>query len=251
MTKKDKEMLPHVQGYVRAVAADRLRRDGFVSFKERDCAWYRVVNNEVIQTLYFFTKFPYIPIILNVGYGIHPLYVEPFYPSGVNYVRISNDEVMRETLIMSAKSNRSYSSDIMVECPNDEYKGFDIIEEILQKMDSVNTAEKAYLNHKARYERAGTYWAASMDFFDEAIRYNDTDIFELCMSPLEKEIKTWNGWAEARGRKGKIADNLDHLALQKQALLTGNRDEVLSALQARQRKIVKALKRNVGIQVQV
>ena len=242
----EKQLLSlHAQQYIRKLFAERLRQEGFVSYRGQDFAWYRVINNEVIQTLYFYATFICLPAIMEVGCGNHPLYIEPLYPSGVYYHNIPcNDEIFRQIQI-SKLSNTYYSPDILVSCPNDEYKGFDIIESILDEMNRVDSALEAYQKHKSRYQKWG-YRAASIDFFDEVIYNNDTELYAPCLESLELKIRSWNQYPK---RTEKIANILAHLELQKQAMLTGKRDEVLAALQAKQRRIIKALNRNVGIHV--
>ena len=49
-------LFEHTQRFMREVMADRLREEGFVSYKGEDIHWYRLVNNEVVQAIYFVTR---------------------------------------------------------------------------------------------------------------------------------------------------------------------------------------------------
>ena len=72
---KATELFEHMQRYAREVFAERLRQEGFSSYKGQDVHWYRIVNNEVIQAIYF-VAFNSAPCTFaEIKYGCHPFFV--------------------------------------------------------------------------------------------------------------------------------------------------------------------------------
>lgn len=245
----DCDLSGYAQAYTRKVFGAYLQSKGFVSYKNQGFSWYRVVNNEVIQTLYFHTRQNYIPVCMEIGYGIHPLYVSPVYPAGVFYRDPPvNFEIFSTDFIMKVQpnvTNMVYSPEIQVICPNDEFKGLDVIMAIVEKMDELHSGKQVYQMHKASYEGKG-YRAASTDFFDEVIYNNDSTLFEPCLEMIEERLLRWGKDPKPSTRTTLM---LNQLQLQKKTIETGNRDELMEVLAKRKEKNVKDLRRKVGIAV--
>ena len=55
------DLLLWMQTYVRAVFADRLQKEGFVSMNGDDICWHRIVNQEIINTVFFYTLWSTYP----------------------------------------------------------------------------------------------------------------------------------------------------------------------------------------------
>ena len=182
------ERLTYVQKYVHDIFADTLKQEGFVSPDGKDTIWYRVVNHEVVNTVCFFTRRSGIPISLWMGYGIHPLFVEPFRTNTVyipdypdNY-----DILAEESLISKEKKHHYmyYAPGVPVEVPQYSDKGLYTLEGIvLPKMSAVKTERDCYELHKARYlevfgpDFAGNANICSDEFLNEAIFFEDTELF--------------------------------------------------------------------------
>lgn len=80
---KKSELLPHAQVYIREVMSDLLRSEGFISRDGDDIQWYRVINNEIVQSVFFYTTGLHLPVELKIGFAAHPLYIRPFFYKGV------------------------------------------------------------------------------------------------------------------------------------------------------------------------
>lgn len=80
---KKSELLPHAQVFIRDVMADLLRSEGFVSRDGDDIQWYRVIDHEIVQAVFFYTTGLRVPLELRIGFAAHPLYIEPFFYKGV------------------------------------------------------------------------------------------------------------------------------------------------------------------------
>ena len=60
----------HTQRYIQEVMTHQLQQAGFVSRKGEGINWYRIVNEEVIQTVCFRTSKKYVPVWLEIGYQL-------------------------------------------------------------------------------------------------------------------------------------------------------------------------------------
>ena len=235
----------HIQRLVRELFADRLRQEGFVSYKNQDIAWYRLVNQEVLQTIYFYTITSYIPVFMHIGVGCHPLYVEPKFSASVRYSsKDRGNEVRFREKIFVDFPLKSYSSDILVMCPADEQKRMGIFENILKELEPIHTAWEAYQAHKEIYSRR-TFRSLSTDFINEMIYYKDVELCEKCLPGMEISLQVCHQYSDMRSyaERGKI------LEIQIQAIRSGNYDEVLGMIQQKRERVTRALKRNFGIEV--
>ena len=235
----------HIQRLVRALFADRLRQEGFVSYKNQDVAWYRLVNQEVLQTIYFYTIDSFIPVFMNIGVGCHPLYVEPKFTASVRYSKDRNNEVRFQEKLFVDFPLKSYSSDILVMCPAEEQKRMAIFENILKELEPIHSAWEAYQAHKAMYSKRRTFRSISTDFINEMIFYQDVEMYEKTLPDIEFLLKESQELSDMRSyaERGKI------LEIQIQAIRSGNYDEVLAMIQQKRERVVRALKRNFGIEV--
>ena len=71
------QLFEHMQRYIREVMAQRLREEGFASYKGEDIHWYRLVNNEMVQCIYFVTRDTHLHSFVDIYYGCHPLFICP------------------------------------------------------------------------------------------------------------------------------------------------------------------------------
>ena len=256
------ERLTYVQKYVHDIFADTLKQEGFVSPDGKDTIWYRVVNHEVVNTVCFFTRHSCVPIILNMGCGIHPLFVEPFR---TNTVYISdypyNCERLDKLEILSKEKlhhYRTYAPDAPVFAPEYSDKGLYALEGIiLPKMAGVKTERDCYELHKARYlETFGPDFFAkasvSLDFINEAIYFEDTELYPQLRNEVIKQLRRheehdhtlrgskWLKWARER---------LVHLEYQRKALLEDDREAFLESMAQRRKKTVDLLEKKFKIEI--
>ena len=77
---KIEEEKEHMQRCARGIYAEKLKKAGFISYNGDDLSWYRVINNEILNTVYLFSSlnmFSITPLRMEVGYG-------PIIYSGTN-----------------------------------------------------------------------------------------------------------------------------------------------------------------------
>ena len=147
---KSSVLLEHVQRYIRSTVAEKLREQGFISKGNDDIHWYRVINGNVIHAIYFYTEYNYLPVVLEIGYGGHPLFITPQFPAGPYLRNKPGNEVLYPRYVLMAQhNNMCYSEDILVTCPKDESVIDGILSKVLDTLDAVVTPRDCYDLHKA------------------------------------------------------------------------------------------------------
>ena len=206
-------LLAYTQEYVHAVFADLLKQEGFISPDGKDTIWYRIVNHEVMNTICFYTRHLAEPVVLHMGYGIHPLFVEPFCTNKV-YVRDFpyNYEVLYDQDLVSKDGQgglRFYAPDLPVMIPHGQDQGLYTLEGIaLPKMNAVQTASDCYELHKARYLKESPYTkkfnitfaqrlgGCSVDFVNEGIFLEDTELYPHFQNLVAERLQQFEGYDE-------------------------------------------------------
>ena len=249
----------HAKNYIRAVMANLLHREGFVSSGEKDLHWYRVVNGSVLQTVYFYTHWKALPIFMSIAYGCHPLFIPPEYPSGIHKgSMLRSFEVMNPGKVIGKKgeniSNSIFAPDACVSCPDDSYRGCDILTSILEKLNAIQTIEQCYTEHKHRYIHVAellklppdeTFCRISVDFMDEVAYMADEELYPYCISRINGELERYAKAQETRNLWKIEKYELSALTHLRTAIIDQRRKEYLTYLQERQSQSIRQLKRKV------
>lgn len=237
----------HARNYIEAVFAERLLEEGFVCPDDRLLCWYRVVNKEVVHSLCFFSRWSNVPILMEVAYGIHPLFVPPFY-SGDVYIsaRPDDDERFYETRINEGNISHfaPYSQDVLVYAPQHGGHGVDTFNSIiLPQMDSVTSIEQCYrLNRKMHH---GHHCGMSPTLIDEAILLEDICAYDNCKRAVDKLLRLYQAKSENHSGRREYKDMLARLQVQKQALFEKDRESFLRNLELRKEKTIALLVKNI------
>lgn len=260
MANNKKLIQHHAKKYIEDVFESRLREEGFSCPNDRYLCWYRVNGGEIVNALVFFSCWSNIPVMLEIGYGIHPLFQRPAYTTNVNYPKrpIDNELFREQPLVedvpIGAMGYIRYAEDIQVMAPGHGGKGiytFDGI--ILPQMDSVHTIEECYLLHKqnllnsAYDDLAAKFSGLSSVFIDEAIYVDDAEVYPFCKQQVTKMIALF------QKQCANYPSNKDYLIAlhsweqRRAALFDGSREEYLSILGNRKNENTKYLKTKLGI----
>ena len=238
----------HLQKWARTYFADHLRELGFVSWRGEDLSWYKLVGGEVLLTVYLFDHFGYLPMIPCLAYGIHAPFVKPEMPMKVT-MRSTGGVFETMSYLFFDTPKRQMSPEIQVmatDTPDGGYRKFE--EKVLPIFNRIHTLEDAYRffwkyyfdRGVRRLERGLQYGVkqpfASMDFLDEAIWLNDTEMMERC-------AKDPDLWYPIRKREAK------RLQMQKDAL-NGHRDEYLRELEQRRNRYLRKLQKEAGLKLE-
>lgn len=243
-----------LQYCARKIYAERLRQAGFVSYNEEDLSWYKVVNGQVLHTVYLFSMHTSVPLLLTVGYGYHPLFVPAPIPQKIAFGDIPDDEGMRWVRKPSAKY-ATYDG-TLVFCHSSAKCGEEILDEnVFPELDIAATEEGAYELHrdrcikkvseyKKRGELASLQIVGSEWLADEAIYFGDREIQQLMISQLIRQRDSAENSKVASKRK-----KLEWRKAQVEAIQSGDCETFLTMLEARKRRFIKDLDRKLGIQV--
>lgn len=226
----------HAKAYIDAVFAERLREEGFVNLEDRSLCWYRVQSKDIINTICFYSPWNNIPLTLMMGYGIHPLFAEPYFTRSIytsSNPPLDHGVFRSQTLIGPMPISR-YSSEIMVYAPSAGNRGLETLDEIiLPEMSNVKNLYDCYDLYKKRIEKdletepredPSTVFRWFSTFIDLAIYLNDTEMYDA------------------------FAGHPDQL--QRNAIYRNGRDEYLKTLEQKKEKNIAMLKRKFGILVE-
>lgn len=200
------ELFEHVQRYTREIFAERLREEGFSSYKGQDIHWYRLVNGEVVHAVYFVTQHTALGSLMDIMYGCHPLFVPPVFQKspylsgwpGYEQMNGCIPEIIpgstRSGFLGTAilgESNRPYRfPDVLIMCPDNMNNGLDILDRILPVMDDLVTPITCYEMHKRvrkgeiEYESTTTM---SSYFVDEVLYFEDQELYPYCRKYAEHQ----------------------------------------------------------------
>lgn len=260
MTKCNNTILTeHAQNFIRDVMADRLRKAGFISQNRKDIHWYRVVGGNVLQAIIFYSQWSALPMFLGIGYSCHPLFLTPEYHSGIRLVNSANARRSFEVfnsgrMVLKDYNNACFSPEIAVMCPQDEYHGADILEEILSRLDAVRTPEQCYTFHKHRFSIVAEqleasierlYENISVDFMDEVIFNDDQEMIPYCKARIIHLEELYERIPKIRKLwKSELYDinALEHL---RPAVFENKQEEHLEYLHAKEQANILELKRKI------
>ena len=235
----------HLQKWANTYFADHLRELGFVSWRSENLSWYKLVGGEVLLTVYLFDSFGYLPMMPCLSYGTPAAFVKPERPHKVTERSVGGVfETMRYMYFDTPM--RQMAPDIQVmatDTPDGGYRKF--VEEVLPVLEGIHSLEDVYLPFREYYldrktmrlEKVPQYIDqmpfASMDFLDEAIWMNDTEMMALCARDPDL-------WLPIRRKEAK------RIQMQK-AALNGQRDEYLRELEGRKKRYLKKLQKEAGL----
>ena len=250
----------HAQAYIREVLAEQLIQQGFVSRRGQDIHWYRVVNGEILQAVLFNTQWAALPLLLTISYSCHPLFITPEFPKSVHVSSLlrSIEAFNPGRYIFKQHNNMVYAPDIAVTCPNDKYKGADILADTLSMLNSVSSIEQCYMIHKEHYIKVAEicnlppeelFWNISPDFMDEVVYLNDVEMYPYCERRIISELNRLGKAQEIRKLHNVEKAELESLEHLKNAVIEGKRDAHLAILAERRLESIRKLKRQTGIEL--
>lgn len=240
----NKSIKEHVKKYVCAVFQDRLIAEGFCS--DNGFNWYRIVNNEVIHGIYFYSSYSMLPAALNIGYGCHPMFIAPHISSDPYLYCRPGDEVIYPGKLNMKAANKIYSMDAMVFCPDDEFKGLDLLDAVLSDIDGCKTASDCYALHKQWKDsqiQNQEFVIVSPSFLDEVVYFNDRQLYPMCVKWIQERIMVLRDAKEQSALwKGDEAELRD-LEILERAIVQGKREEHLQLLEQRLEKNRKKMQK--------
>ena len=261
------EMFEHAQRYMREVMAARLMEEGFSSYKGEDIHWYRLIDNKVVQAIYFVTRHATLDSLFEFRYGCHPLFIPPVFQKSpylfadFGYEQM-NDIVPEQvpgstalgfhTLQLVGLGTSPYRvPDILIQCPRDKNRGQDVLELIFPVLNFTKTPYACYEMHKNRRMQIienNSTGMMSPYFVDEVLFWNDNDLIPYCQKYLNERMGQFIHWQKIGYRLNRLQQReMDHCMLLDAALREGDRQRFLSLLQKREKETLRLLKKNCSL----
>lgn len=263
---KNNQLKAHTQLFVRTVFADRLRKEGFTSYRGEDLFWYRLINNEVVHSVCIFTGDWGRPIMLDLGYSCHPLFVPPIYKNsprvrptpGYEQIYTAIPELIpgsmpygqQPSTILGSMNNFGEVPNTLAMNPSYQKKVLPVLEKALGVLDDIKTPRDCYEIHKRwrADEIENEVWLTMTTYFaDEVLYWEDYALYPYCKDFIHGKI----AWLEAVDKDGKLRkadrEELERLYLLEKAFQDGGREEYLETLCMREKATLKFLEKYVGI----
>lgn len=241
----------HAKCYIEAVFADRLRAEGFVCPDDKLLCWYRVVNGEVIHSVCFFSRWSNLPLMMEIAYGMYPLFLHPFRFSDVHTSKRPDDERFYSVTIMEEGPQHHYApytEEILVYAPKADGRGLYTLEQvILPQMNAVQSLEQCYRFHREKIAKFPIRMTRTT--IDEAIWLNDTGAYPDCMQALDQMIPIYQRGCERQPTNMEEKEALLQLQQQKHAIEEDAREEYLATLDRRVKKTTALLDKKWGITI--
>ena len=240
----------HLQRCIRTLKYPEVLRDaGFVSYNGEDLSWYKVLNHEVLQTVYLYSDCGRFPLTLEIGYGIHPLFIPAPVPQKVVTQGLWWNEV--HTSIMLPTPQAPLAVNACVSCPTEGRHGIERLEEIaFSKFNQTQSLRDCYAYHKEYYqkwiaegrakypERDWINFITSLEFVDEAIYMADQEMYPTCTRTVKERL---SGYLDEKAR--------ERTQLRLEVLNGEHRDEYVAYLDRQKELFANKLEKKLGIRV--
>lgn len=253
----------HVKNYVAAVFEERLRSEGFVCPDDKLLCWYRLHGDNIVNSIIFFSSWSNLPVMLDIGYGIHPLFSDPVVSHGVHFTKRPSDDdrfvvqPIVENIPINAMRYSMYSPDIAVDAPGHPGKGIYTLDGIiLPNMEKVQTVEDAYLFHKNRrlnhpmadmWKDKDPYGVLSKCFIDMALFQKDKEAYPYCARKAERSARWYRTFIEKRPNDREAAEHLKEWEQLDSVFSSGNFDEYLSFLRQKEQTNAAWMRKHLGL----
>lgn len=249
---KNADLREHVRQYINATIAGKLRFEGFVSNKKDGIFWYRVKNGNVVQAIYFFTQYSYLPVTLEIGFGCHPLFISPEFSCGPILRDLPGNEVLYPQYILMGNANTCYAENILVSVPEDDSLVLNILDKILHVLDSATTPSICFDIHKKWREKAianNVYIDVTPQFVDEVIFWEDRDLYPYCEKYILYRERLLENALLKNPKSKRYNNELAYLQLLKRPIVDGVREEHLMLLHQRELDTIRMLEKHTGIKI--
>lgn len=226
----------------------KLTDQGFVSWQNKGLSWYKVVGNNLIQTVYLFSGTSSM-LMPELGFGCHPLFISAPLPQKLTVSGYGRDDVVMH--VRHFPMPKIMGADSQVMHTRSPEAGAELLDEIVfPHFEGIHTLEDAYRVHRDSVQQriegflAERSWAdyngmaACRGFMDELIYMEDWDMLKYCGRDLSPSL-----CRNERDRR--------HVDAQRAAIYDGRRDEFLVMLEKRKKRFVSQLEQKLDIRITV
>lgn len=258
------ELFEHMQKYAHGVFSERLKTEGFSSYKGQDIHWYRLVNNEVIQTVHLVAMHQAPGTFAQIKYGCYPLFVpavfqkSPLMNAPEDYVQASDiipdstKDGFESLLLYTLYNNRPYRMpDSLIMCCPEQNDGLDVLEKLLPVLDQSTTSAACYELHKLLRQLQGytdCQGIASPHFVDEVLFWEDEKLYPYCKEYVDRKTLALNTTIKNGFSIPKIYKaDWEKCKVLSQVFDDGNFEEYVNTFSERENQNLRLLERHVGI----
>lgn len=218
--------------WARGCFAKPLREQGFVCYPGADTSWYRLVDGQLLQSVYLYGVVSKQATNVKIGYGMHPLFIEAPLPQRLQVQDWIDSEIMTQIHFFPPLTAVEEYGGLML--PLTPQRGAEKLREfIFPLFEQSKTVEKAYAWYKARYLAMETAVRsyATPEFIDWAIYMDDRKLYPMCLRALEQK------------KEPLAPECAEKRAAQIEAMRNGLRDEYVKRLEAEKAENAKRLRK--------
>ena len=244
----------YVQQYVEAIWSERLKQAGFTCPDEKMLCWYRVVNKEIIHSIYFYTKWSGLPVELEVRFSAYPLF---YLPEGLKHVCSKDEPEMysferERSLKEDGAGMAEFSEEILVYAPRSGSRGGYVLDSILPWLDQVTSIEECYKLYRCdivdKPLKRHYLYRFPLSFIELALFFEDAELYDECICKSKDMVKVWSELCEKFPKNQKYPQILQGWNRVLNALQGDDRKAFLQHLEQRKQKTLQWLEK-MGIPV--
>lgn len=250
----------HAHNYIAAVFADRLRQENFLCPDDKLLCWYRVRNQEILDTIIFCSQWTALPLTLDIYYETVPLFTRPMHIDNVNYNSNSFDRwdcslrcKIREGEGSQAVACRPYSDDIMVYAPVCANRGlYTLTDVVLPYMENIHTAYDCYTAHKENHKHsapAHRYRNMSREFIDEVLYTEDEAVYPYCKDRIDRALRKFEDLIYLKPKNQDLQKMQMHWKQLKMAVSESGREAYMDILCQREQENTVWLAKKLGMKI--
>ena len=240
--KNNKKLLKqHATRYIEAVYADALKRAGFVCPDDDLLCWYRLQSAQIVNSIIFYTRWSSLPVLLDIGYGIIPLFEMPLRIKGVVFNKQIEEEILTNPLngrIEGAKT--IFLDDVQAYAP----LGSRTLEVILPEMNRIQTIEEAYSYHKnlrlndptaksLATDGYGKWGPLSRTMINMALWLDDQEMYPHAIFTADRNVAIYDAICRKHPNKTECCRELESWQRLQKVLKEGTRDAYIAELSRR------------------
>lgn len=250
----------HAKHYIAEVFEKRLREEGFSCPDDKLLCWYRLRGENIVNSIIFFSPWSNLPLMMFVGYGIHPLFSEPVISRNVHFTKRPIDDDDRfieqgivENVPINSMGYSMYSPDIAVDAPGHAGKGIYTLDGIiLPRMEKVRSIEEAYTFHKERRlnlrrseneQPENRLGELSRTFIDMALWVDDSEMYDMAARWTARQTSLFGTLAAKFPQRQQYAQELKAWKRLQEVFENNERDQYVAELEQAMDRNAKVLQK--------
>ena len=248
-SKSYKPMHDYTAAFAQDSGSDLLYENGFSSVCNPAFSWFRIKNNEIVNTVFFSSVYKGEQYSLDLNYGIYPLFCQLFLPTKVYE---GTDFPPGYTPIRYLQrlgfSHHVTFGDHFFGKGNPKEVTRNIIQDTIIIMNRTHTVKDCYQWFKQVFlEKLNFINAIDLSFIDQVVYHHDTEMYSLCQERIKYVIPICDSLCQEFPTRLAYQKDFALWKLAEHAINDNARDDYLKMLESRKHKNVAMLKKKYGI----